>query len=94
MRAASPQDMESTIAAKTAQLASLQQNNEGLHSICEEYHLELEQLRNRAAVEKHTEEELGKLKEEVLTLREQARTWYAQTSRRAASSASTTFHIR
>ena len=61
-------DLESALKERTEQLANLHKNYDGLHSICEEYHLQIETLRGQAAARLDNEEVCKSLKKEVTEL--------------------------
>jgi hypothetical protein len=61
-------DLESALKERTEQLASLHKNYDGLHSICEEYHLQIETLRGQAATQLDNEEAFKSLKREAAEL--------------------------
>ena len=58
-------DLEATLKERTEQLAGLQRNYDGLHSICEEYHQQIEALRGQAATRKDNEDAVRALKKEA-----------------------------
>ena len=61
-------DLESALKERTGQLANLHKNYDGLHSICEEYHLQIETLRGQAATQLDNDEAFKAIKREAAEL--------------------------
>ena len=61
-------DLEHALRERTEQLANLHKNYDGLHNICEEYHLQIETLRGQAATQLDNEEAFKASKREVAEL--------------------------
>ena len=61
-------DLEHALGERTEQLANLHKNYDGLHNICEEYHLQIETLRGQAATQLDNEEAFKASKRELAEL--------------------------